>query len=450
MDASPRSWWRLVHICSKWRRIVYASQEALHLRLFCVPGTPVLKTLDCWPALPIVLEYGGSVELDPPSPEDEVNIIAALKRSDRVSSISLIVTTPILDTLHAIDRPFLKLDDLVLLSRDSVPLTLPSAFRWAPRLRRLHLTRIAFPALLRLLYSSRNLVDIHLHNPLDHFSIEVLTDAMSGLAQLRSISLHFSSTTSYVFPPSPPSQRAVLPALTRLLFRGMAEYLERLILKIDAPCLGDIQATVIDKSIFCLARLGDFIDRIEMHKSHHHARILTSEHAISISLTQPGAPTCFKLRLFSEQLSEQQRVMFRIIPHFSAFFLNVEELCISATRPSNQKDSLSSDRWPELVDSFSGVKWLHLDGNDSTNIVCALEDAYWQGKAVLPALQKLYLPQTGPRHAPLSKAVVAFMTSRWRSGYPIGVEYRPLYRTNELRVRGAPLCTVLLHAYLRF
>jgi hypothetical protein len=31
----------------------------LRLRLFCTHGTPVLKTLDCWPTLPIVVQYGG-------------------------------------------------------------------------------------------------------------------------------------------------------------------------------------------------------------------------------------------------------------------------------------------------------------------------------------------------------------------------------------------------------
>ena len=430
---TPRFWPRLVWVCQKWRQIVLTSPLGLDLRLHCTYGTPVLKTLGFWPRLPIIIRYGGLPNFDPPALNDDDNIISALTQFDRVCSIGLTVTRSLLEKLSAISESLSELEELALLSHDTMELTLPSTFRWGPRLRTLRSTRVAFPVFPQLLSPSQNLVDLHLHNPLDHFSIEVLTDALSGLAQLRSMSLHFSSTTSYVFPPSPPSQRVVLSTLTRLLFRGMAEYLERLVLEIDAPRLGDIQVTVVDKSVFCLARLGDFIDRIEMRKSYHHARILGSENAVSISLMQPGALTCFKLQLFSEQLSEQQRVMFRIIPHFSAFYLNVEDLCISATRPSSQKHSLCSDRWAELVDSFSGVKWLHLDGNDSTNIVCALEDAYWQGKAVLPALHKLYLPQRGPRHAPLSEAVVAFMTSRWRSGYPIGVEYRRPYGVNELR-----------------
>jgi hypothetical protein len=48
------------------------------------------------------------------------------------------------------------------------------------------------------------------------------------------------------------------------------------------------------------------------------------------------------------------------------------------------------------------------------------------GEAALSALQKLYIPQPGPRHAPLREAVVSFMISRRLSGHPIEVEYERL------------------------
>jgi hypothetical protein len=174
-----------------------------------------------------------------------------------------------------------------------------------------------------------------------------------------------------------------------------------------------------------------------MHKSHSQARILTTEQAISISLTtQPGAPTCLKLQLFCEQLSEQLFAMSRILLHFSAFLINVEDLRISAARPSSRENSLrTSGQWPKLITSFAGAKWLHFDGNDSRNIMHALQkaDRRQRRTTVLPALHKLYLPHPGPRHVPLSKAVVSFMTSHWRSGYPIGVEYERPCRIREPR-----------------
>ena len=432
LHESPRFWPTLVHICRKWRYIVFGSQQALHLRLICTPGMPVSKTIDSWPALPIVLEYGGSLTLDPPAPEDEVNIVAALKRSDRVSSISLTVTTSLLDKLYAIERPFLELENLILLSRDSVPLTVPNSFQCGPQLRRLHLTRISFPALLLLLHSSRNLVDLRLHEALNswYFSMEELTDALSGMAQLQSLSLHFPPNTDYISPPSLPYRRVVLPALIRLSFRVPAKYLERLVLRIDAPRLGYIQVTLFDKSVIDLSGLGEFIDRIGIHKSHHQAHILSSERAISITLTRPGAPTYLLLRLLSEQ-SEQPSVVYRILPHFSASILDVEDLRISlnTVRPLNQKDSLRSGRWLELIALFTSVKWLHLDGNGSKNIARAIQKADTGSRhlTVLPALLKLYLPQPRPRRATLSKAVLSFMTSRWRSGHFIAVEYERLY-----------------------
>lgn len=131
LNASPRSWPRLVHICRKWRCIVFASQRVLRLRLYCTHRVPLWKTLDCWPAsVPIVVEYGGSRGLDPPTPEDEDNIIAAVKQSDRIGSISLTVTNSLLEKLSAIKRPFPKLEDLIILTQDSPWLALPSSFGW--------------------------------------------------------------------------------------------------------------------------------------------------------------------------------------------------------------------------------------------------------------------------------------------------------------------------------
>ena len=62
------------------------------------------------------MEYGGLPTLDPPVPEDEDNIITALKQSDRVISISLTVTSSLMEKLSAIEKPFSELQDLVLLS----------------------------------------------------------------------------------------------------------------------------------------------------------------------------------------------------------------------------------------------------------------------------------------------------------------------------------------------
>ena len=426
-----------MHICRKWRRIVFASQRALQFRLLFTHGTPVLKTLDCWPTVSIAVQYGGSPALDPPTPEDEGNIMAALKHSDRVTSIRLTVTRSLLKTVSVTSRPFSGLEDLVLLSRDSAPLTLPSTFRWGPHLRRLHSTRIAIPALLRLLYSSKNLVDLQLHEVLNlwHFSPEMLSNALSGMVQLRSLSLHFLSTPGYRISPPPPGKCVVLPALTRFNFRGNTQYLEGLVARIDAPRLGDIEITFVNEMTFELSALSVFIDRIEMHKSYRRADILSSDHRISITLTQPAAPTCLKFHLLCEELSYQLLSMARICVHFSTFLFDVEDLRISAERSAHQ-EGLYNEQWLKRINSFSNVKWLQVSGNLSTNVIYSLQRPDGRPASVLPSLHKLYIPQPGPSYAPLREAVVSFMITRRLAGHSIVVEYERLRHISGLHGTG--------------
>ncbi|KAH9010359.1 hypothetical protein EDB83DRAFT_427032 [Lactarius deliciosus] len=151
LDATPQAWPTLTYVCRRWRQIMHTSPLGLNLRLYFTPGTPVLNALDCWLALPIILQYGGFPNLDPPAPEDDDNIMAALKQSGRVSSIRLTVTSSLLEKLSAISEPILELEELVLLSQDNMQLSLPNTFRWGLHLSTLHSTRIAFPSLPQLL-----------------------------------------------------------------------------------------------------------------------------------------------------------------------------------------------------------------------------------------------------------------------------------------------------------
>jgi hypothetical protein len=381
-----------MHICRKWRRIVFDSQRALQIQLFCTHGTPVLKTLECWPTLPIVVQYGGLPTLDPPAPEDEDNIVVALKKSDCVTSISLTVTRSLSKKLSAIEKPFSKLEDLVLL------------------------------------YSSKNLLDLHLREILDPlcFQPAALTHALSGMVRLRSLTLHFLSTAKYPTP-APPSEElvVVLPALTSFDFQGNTEYLEHLVARIYTPLLRDIKVTFLDKSNFDLSsEFRNFTDRIGMHKSYRRADILSCKGAISISLTRPGDPARLKFQLFCEQLSEQLFFMGRFCIHFSASLFNVEDLRISAKRPSRPEAGLHSDQWQELLNSFTAVKWFVVSGNLSTDIVHSLQlEPYGRRKVVLPALHQLCILQPESRYLPLREAAVSLTTSRWLSGYPIAVEY---------------------------
>jgi hypothetical protein len=429
LDASPRCWPKLTRMCRKWRHIVFASQRALNLRLFCTPGTPVLKTLDCWPTLPIVVHYGS-----PPVPglsvaEDEDNIVTALKQSDRISSISLILTNSLLEKLSAIERPFSGLEDLVLLSQASVLLTLPRAFRWGLRLRTLHLTGAAIPALPELLSLSKDLVDLQLHEipQLGYLALDALVNSLSGMTQLRSLSLShhflsFSLPRNYVRLPPQPGERVVLPTLTCLKYRGTNEHLDRFVARIDAPCLGDIDIRFLGQPMMDVSQLSHFVDRIEMQKLHRQVAILSSGHAISISFTQPDSPSRLQLQISCELLDLQLSYMAQICNGLSAFLLGVEHLHIGARHTTSGQHDNHDEDWLELIQYFRGTKWLHIAGEHSTNIVFALQQSQVQGDTVLPALCKLCIREPEPHYTPLRDAVVSFIHSLRVSGHIIAVE----------------------------
>jgi hypothetical protein len=396
------------------------------------------KTLDCWPTLPIVVQYGKLLAPCSPATEDEDNIVAALKQSDRVISISLTVTNSLLEKLPAIERPFLELEDLVLY-RDGGLLSLPSAFRWGLRLRTLHLTRVAILTLPQLLSHSTGLVDLQLHEilNLDFFPPDTFANALSRMTQLRSLSLHF---LSFAIPRNflPQSdERVVLPALTCLKYRGISLYLDLFVARIDAPRLGNIDIRFFSEPEIDASQLARFINRIDMQKSHRRADILSSKHAISISLTQPEVPSRLELQISCNLLAQQLSHMARICNGLSAS-LGVEHLCISVPRPTSGHDDDEREGWLDLTRPFRGTKWVYLAGEHSTNIVLAWQHSEMrphQRENVLPALYKLCTREPVPRHAPLQDAAVSFVHSRRLSCHIIAVEYeRPL--VNDLRGTG--------------
>jgi len=84
------TWHTLVHVCRKWRNIVFESPRRLNIRIRCTARTRVTAMLNIWPELPIVIRdnysnvYSGS-----PLMKGVDNIVAALELKDRVHQISL-------------------------------------------------------------------------------------------------------------------------------------------------------------------------------------------------------------------------------------------------------------------------------------------------------------------------------------------------------------------------
>ena len=166
-----KAWQSLVHVCQRWRSLVFESRRRLNLQLYCTPETPARDKLDIWPALPLIVSGGLSTGTD--------NIIAALGQTNRVCQVTLWVYADwqLERVLAAMQVPFPELVDLwlELHSNREVPV-IPDSFLGgsAPRLRSFALDRIPFPGLPKLLSSATHL----------HFNSNPLNLALTGKAQV--------------------------------------------------------------------------------------------------------------------------------------------------------------------------------------------------------------------------------------------------------------------------
>ena len=283
-------WQTLVHVCCRWQWIVFTSPRRLDLKLYCTGQRSVnSKTLDIWPALPIVVF---SRNMQPK--EDVANIIAVLRQHNRVCKIYYeqfhLFQDPFLKEFAAIDEPFPALTSLELASyAPNVPV-LPDSFLGgsAPRLRSLDFDGIPYPSIGKLLSSTTNLVWLSLwgipHS--GYISPETIVPCLSMLPRLGSLSLGFRHPRSPARRASrhpPPLTRVVFPSLTFFQFRGDIEYLEDVLSQIEAPILNQSYFRFFNQLVFDTPLLRHFIRRTETFMTIHTARVEFNSSAVQVT-----------------------------------------------------------------------------------------------------------------------------------------------------------------------
>ena len=264
------AWQILVHVCRRWRNIVYGSPLRLNLALVCTDETPARDTLDVWPPLPLVIRSPGYLPIDRDYTTESVdNIIAVLERNDRVCQISLMhVPNPRLEELlGAAQEPFPELTNLLLGSYEET--VIPDSFLGgsAPRLQDIWLSGISFPGLSKLLLSATRLVNLRLWNipHSGYISPEAMATSLSTLTCLTNLCLEFRSPQSFPDQESrhpPPLKRSVLHVLTVFAFKGVSDYLEYLVTRIDAPQLNRLDITFFNQIVFDTPQFIQFVNRI--------------------------------------------------------------------------------------------------------------------------------------------------------------------------------------------
>ncbi|KAI0251546.1 hypothetical protein BJV78DRAFT_1154343 [Lactifluus subvellereus] len=417
-------WNKLVHVCQRWRYLVFGSPLRLDLCLLCTSKTPARETLDVWPPLPI------EIYLVPPR-GDVDNVMATLEHRDRVRRIWVVnQTSSQLERLVTVmQEPFPALIWLHLATRDQTAAALPDMFLGgsALRLQSLHLWGIPFPGLPRLLLSASDLSCLSLKGipHTGYISPEAMVTCLSALTRLEFLVIQFKSPASRPDRRSPPLTRVILPALTHSHFQGVSEYLEDLVARIDAPRLHSLDISFLNQIFLDIQQLPYFIGRAGIIRSYNRAEVIFDPRNVKVVLQPPelGYPNHeLSLGILCRAVDWQVWSMAQICKQSSFLLSIVEQLDIQFNYlKSTWQVDMEDTQWLELFRPFTGVRTLRIRRELQPLIVPALQELTGErATEVLPALDSLYLEEYEPSGSD-QQAIDPFIAARQRSDHPVAV-----------------------------
>ncbi|KAI9507756.1 hypothetical protein F5148DRAFT_1284834 [Russula earlei] len=434
-NAPVNEWHTLIHVCRRWRHLIFVSPRRLGLQLEYRGNRPRTVLFGGFPALPLVITqsrwYASNRAL---CVDNIVSILVSEEHLDRIFKLDL-WNVP---SLHweriavAMQKPFPQLTFLQLGSKGGEISALSDSFLGgsAPLLRSLRLFGIPFPAMHRLVSSAKDLVTLHLRDipHRGYISPQSMVDSLSALARLEILFLSFQSPQSRPDPPTrrpPPLAPSVLPALTYFRFRGVSEYLEDMFVRMDAPLLHDLHIEFFMDLIFDVPQLHRFISHPEELRKLRQATVNFSRHYVTITLshrrTAAGHGQFWlqtRCRESDWLLSCVAQVCRSSLPPLSV----LDHLYIMDDRsiPPRWKD-VESTQWLELLDPFTAVKNLFLTEDVAIHFGHALQQLGAQrATAVLPALQTIFLKDYRPQ-GPVQGAIRQFVSARQSSRHPVAI-----------------------------
>jgi hypothetical protein len=432
------SWQLLVHVCRRWRSLVFVSPRRLNLQLFCLTGGYSRKSLDVWPALPLVIQgyvYDSSVD----------NVVAELEHSDRICQIDLncYLTSQIQKLWTAIQVPFPKLVVLCLSLADIISglwlysgllygPVLPDSFLGGsvPHLQFLSLAYIPFPGLPKVLLSATHLVKLWLLAiPYSgYISPEVMVTCLSMLTSLEELKFQFHSPQSSPDQESrrpPPPTRSVLPALKSFWFKGVNEYLEELVARIDTPRLDRLLTTFFNDIDFNTPELNQFISRTPTLGAYDEARLIFHRREAQVRLcpfqTERSDHRIAEVKILCQVSDWQLSSLAQVCTLSLHPLLTMENLYIyeDPDSPPNWMDDIENTEWLNLLFPFTAVKNLYLSKQFSPRIAPALQElAGGRMTDVLPALRNVLLEGFQPSE-PVQEGIAQFISARRLISHPV-------------------------------
>jgi hypothetical protein len=114
-----------------------------------------------------------------------------------------------------------------------------------------------------------------------------MVTCLSALASLKEISLEFQSPLSHPDWESrglPPLARSVLPTVTSFWFKGVSEYLDNLVARINTPRLNYLYITFFNQIDFNTPQLVQYIRRTPAFKAPDEACVVFHSHVAWVRL----------------------------------------------------------------------------------------------------------------------------------------------------------------------
>ena len=270
-ECAYRHWWyKLIHVCRRWRYLVFASASHVGLCLVCTHGTPVAKMLAYSLPLPLTINYDNRVRAI--TAEDEEGILLALQHRDRVRRIRLRTPIPNLQkVLLTMDDEFPMLEYLSIgcLIKQNTGLVLPKTFQ-APHLRHLLLFNFAIPIRSPLLTTAVGLVTLTLDwiHPSAYFPPNDLLQRLSLMPQLEVLRIGFHSPVpnhevEMQLLDTPTMTHITLPNLRFFAFKGVNAYLEALLPRMTTPSLEKLHINFFNQLTFSFTHFLQFISTRE-------------------------------------------------------------------------------------------------------------------------------------------------------------------------------------------
>ncbi|KAH9981793.1 hypothetical protein BJV74DRAFT_989284 [Russula compacta] len=411
-----RWWYKLAHICRRWRCLLLGSSSHLGLSLLCTHGTPVTDLLAHSPPLPLIIDHidvylypGMSTE------DDEKDMLLALRYRDRVRRIRLMAVPWKLERLiMTMNEEFPRLKYLYIGAeyKHNVYLVLPKACQ-AP-----HLRLIWIP-------------------PSVYFHPNDLLGLISHMSQLETLRITFHSPV-----PNRDVERQLLltPIMTHVtlvnlhwfVFGGASAYLEALLPQMTLPLLEKSEIEFSNQLTFAVPCLLKFMCSAENFKFSS-ARFKFDEKKATVFVCRPatGAHT-FCMQVYRGRPDEQVSSVAQVFEVLSPVIYEVEHLILTLDYRSYNPwhHEAGRSQWRKLLRSFNNVKTLCMDNDNGLVSSSELSRFLWlDGEPpleLLPKLKELRCPLDIdpndpfiPRTVNSCEPFTAFIDARRIAGHPV-------------------------------